>query len=85
MQDVTQVELIILKREAELTVKDAIDRIVTIDQPTGMAVTLFPAATEMVNAFKPGNLSGVDDRSHTDHRFDHLKVQVAKTAGARGL
>jgi len=72
MQDMTQVELIILKREAELTVKDAIDRIVTIDQPAGMAVTLFPAATEMVNAFKPGNLSGVDDRSHTDHRFDHL-------------
>jgi len=47
MQDMTQVELIILKREAELTVKDAIDRIVTIDQPAGMAVTLFPAATEI--------------------------------------
>ena len=70
--DMTQIALIILGREAELTVKDAIDRIVTIDQPTERVVTLFPAATEMVNAFKPGSMTCVDDRSHTDHRFDHL-------------
>jgi len=72
MQDVTQIELVIHGKEKELTVMDAIDRVVTIDHPTGRVVTLFPAATEMVNAFKPGNMAGVDDRSHTDHRFDHL-------------
>ena len=72
MQDVTQTELVILGKEKELTVMDAIDRIVTIDQPTERVITLFPAATEMVNAFKPGNMVGVDDKSHTDHRFDHL-------------
>jgi hypothetical protein len=70
--DMTQIALIILEREAELTVKDAIDRIVTIGQPTERVVTLFPAATEMVYAFEPGDMVGVDDRAHTDHRFDHL-------------
>ena len=72
MQDVTQIDLIILGQEAELTVRDAIDRAVTFDQPTERVVTLFPAATEMVNAFEPGNMVGVDDRSHTDHRFEGL-------------
>jgi len=70
--DVTQIELIILGQENQLTVKDAIDRIVTINQPTERVVTLFPAATEMVYAFELNNLVGVDDESHADERFDHL-------------
>ena len=72
MQDVTQIELIILGKEKELTVMDAIDRIVTIDHPTERVVTFFPAATEMVNAYDLNYLVGVDDQSHTDSRFDHL-------------
>jgi len=72
MQDVTQIELIILGKEKEITVKDAIDRIVTIDQPTERVVTLFPAATEMVYAFKLNNLVGVDCKSHEDPRFGDL-------------
>ena len=72
MQDVTQIERITLGKEKEITVKDAIDRIVTINQPTERVVTLFPAATEIVNAVDLGSLVGVDDRSHTDHRFDDL-------------
>jgi hypothetical protein len=70
--DMTQIALIILGQENELTVKDAIDRIVTIDQPTEEMVTLFPAATEMVYAFELNNLVGVDDQSHADYRFDDL-------------
>jgi hypothetical protein len=70
--DMAQIVLIMLEREAELTVKDAIDRAVTIDQPTEEVVTLFPAATEMVNAYDLNYLIGVDDKSHTDSRFDHL-------------
>ena len=72
MQDVTQTELIILGQGMELTVKDTIDRIVTIDQPTERVVTLFPAATEMVNAYDLNYLVGVDDESHADERFDDL-------------
>ena len=70
--DMTQIALIVLEQENELTVKDAIDRIVTIDQLTERVVTLFPAATEMVYAFELNNLVGVDDESHADERFDHL-------------
>ena len=72
MQDVTQTELVILGQENELTVMDAIDRAVTIDHPTEEVVTLFPAATEMVNAYDLNYLVGVDGKSHTDSRFGHL-------------
>jgi hypothetical protein len=71
-QDVTQIELIINGKEKEITVKDATDRIVTINQSIERVVTLFPVATEMVYAFEPNNLVGVDGKSHEDPRFGDL-------------
>ena len=71
-RDMTQIGLIIQGVESELTIMDAIDRTVTVYQPTERVVTLFPAATEMVYAFGLNNLVGVDDQSHADERFDDL-------------
>ena len=72
-QDVTQIELIIKGNEKEITVNDAIDGIVTINhQSTKRVVTLFPVATEMVNALEPDNLVGVDDESYAKFDDDDL-------------
>ena len=71
-RDMTQIGLIIQGQESELTLVDAADRIVTINQPTERVVTLFPAATEMVYAFGLNNLVGVDDQSRENERFDDL-------------
>ncbi len=50
MQDVTQIELVILGKEKELTLLDQIDRVVTINRPTDRIITIPIPLASMVYA-----------------------------------
>jgi len=54
--DITQIELIILGREKELTVLDSVDRIVTVDKPINTIVTMYHGPANAVKAL------GVEDK-----------------------
>lgn len=60
--DVTQIELIMLRQEKELTLIDQADRIVTVSRPIERVVTTFPSVTRAIFVVDgPDRLVGVSN------------------------
>ena len=75
MQDVTQIELVILGKENELTIVDAADRIVTLGIPIESIAVMYPAIAEAAIAIGATDKIVAIDRITKDrpHFYPQLK------------